>query len=423
MRFILVLFIFLTSCQFIEPQAVYEEDQLNAEHQSFVERRARLKQESEEHTLEEKAVFFENKIKKNMPLGLAMIPKYYGEKVGDELRVDLNCHLLAAMAFKYDVTKNKEDLEFVEKLFHSFIQVDEANGMDGYLPVKVRYNEERAEILNNECHENVYVQLFFAYQIVYDKVPSLRKDVTQHLEMIFRHFMKNDFTLYDQNNEEVPYSDLSPNAWQVYNNRRLSLISMLDLGRRCFGGDLRAELELVYLKVLNLSYPYFIQRQAYRSFGLEFPTHSSSWLNYIKLYNGYKASEEKYYLKTFENLEKFYKAQINPFGQLIGLEMGLYKQEDVDLIIKKNLESFPLDLRQYPSLGSIDTKSFRGSYVKLKSREESTTFVPVYARPFESIEWKHNQLRLDGNFHSKGEKCYTGVDYLILYWMWKSSQD
>ena len=58
MRYILVLFIFLTSCQFIEPQAVYEEDQLNAEYQSFVERRVRLKQESEEHTLEEKAVFF-----------------------------------------------------------------------------------------------------------------------------------------------------------------------------------------------------------------------------------------------------------------------------------------------------------------------------------------------------------------------------
>ena len=420
MRYLILLSFLLVGCQVLDPNDHYEANQLSLEQQKFAERREILKQEAEGNSLEEKAVFFETKIKKNMPMGLAMIPKYYGEKVGDELRVDLNCHLLAAMAFKYDVTKDEKDLAFVKKLFHSFIQVDEANGMDGYLPVKVRYDEEKTLILNNECHENVYVQLFFAYQIVYDKVPQLREDVKDHLKIIFKHFMKNNFTLHDQNDVEVPYSDLKPNSWQVYNNRRLSMISMIDLGRRCFGGDLRAELELIYLQLEQLSYPYFVQKQAYRSFGLEFPTHSSSWLNYLKIYNGYTASRSDFYKKSFENLEKFYSNQNNPFSKLIGLGIGAYELDEVDGIVRKNLESFPLDLRQFPTLGSLDTASKMGSFVKLEARNEATAFVPIYARPYKSIEWKHNQLRLDGNFNSTGNKCFTGVDYLIVYWMWRS---
>ena len=420
MRYLILLSFFFSACQVIDPVDQYEAKQLKSEQDQFLERQVRLKKEAESHGLEEKAAYFETNIKQRLPAGLAMIPKIYSESGVQELRVDLNCHLLAAMAFKYDVTRDEKDLEFIKKLFNSFIQVDAANGMDGYLPVKVKYDDERTQILNNECHENVYVQLFFAYQIVYDKVPQLREEIRQHLEVIFRHFMKNNFTLHDQHDQEVPYSDLSPNAWQIYNNRRLSMISMIDLGRRCFGGELRAELELIYLQLLKLSYPYFVQRQTYRSFGLEFPTHSSSWLNYLKTYNGYNASGSSFYKKTFQNLEKFYRGQNNPFSQLIGVKMELYDLEYVSVVVKQSLESFPLDLRQLPTFGSMNRDHKLGRYVKLKAQNESRDFVPVYARPLESIEWKHNQLRLDGNFNSQGTKTFTGVDYLIVYWMWQS---
>ena len=109
------LIFLLFSCKNINPEEFYTEDELELKANKFQERRARLKRQSENHNLEQKALFFEAVIKDNFPDSLAIIPKFYGEKVGHLYRVDLNAHLLAAMAFKYKCTNDRADFDLIIK--------------------------------------------------------------------------------------------------------------------------------------------------------------------------------------------------------------------------------------------------------------------------------------------------------------------
>ena len=179
--------------------------------------------------------------------------------------------------------------------------------------------------------------------------------------------------------------------------------------------QLKVTEDLIYQK----GYPEDILDLTFNFVRLEFPTHSSSWLNILKIYNGCLSSGKDMYKKAFTQLMQNYQDEHNPFFELIGHAIS---GESPSPEIKKILKTFPKTLTNQEVINtqSYQGKIICGDYVKLKGTYESLEPLPIYQRPLNNYLWKRNQMTLDGNFKSSGDKAFTGIDFLQAYWMMRA---
>ena len=412
----------LSSCSFYGVDDYYDPSELHTVVKNSQETIQLRKQQAENFTLEQKAEIFETRLKKTFHQKYIFIPKLFDENPNPPLRIDTTALLLSALAFKYSVTQNEQDKNLISKMVDSLISADEANGFDGFLPYKVRIKNDTIVPIDNKTRENVYAQLFFAYTSIlnYVSCPEIHEKVIQHSRFIITHFAKHDFKLINHEGKESPHADLSPTQFSILNNRKLSLLYILDLGLKfCEDKVILNKLQQTRERAVSYGYLDEILELHTVFLNLEFPTQSSSWLNMLKIYNGWSASQNNVYKMAYDRLILRYADEDNLFFELIGHAIHQRKPSSK---IARLLATFPLDLSNKEIINSLNPaiKNVRGNYVKLKGQYESTTVLPFYQRPLNNYLWKRNQMHLDGNIKSNGLLNFTGVDYLQVYWMMRA---
>ena len=415
-----------TACSTSTVEDFYSEEEIIIAVDHWQLQQTRLQTQAESTSLREKAAHFEKLLYQNMHHKIKLIPKVYMAGKPGPLRLDMSALLLATLACKYHVLKDPADKQLINSLVDNIISADAANGYDGFLPYKVRIVKGHLEVVTNETHANVYAQLFFAYYnvIYFVKDKGISEKIRRHLRLIIWHFVSHNFVLYDQRGKEAKYSDLSPSRWAVLHNRQLSLLSLLDFALFALdkGEDhfLLQEISATRTRVIDMGYGLAIQNLHYSFLGIELPTHSSSWLNFLKMYTGSSSSKDPIYAQAYHSLNRHYDDEQNPFFQLIGLYITPQGNLEEKLAcIRKTLATFPLDLNRQTVINSRDENiiQVQGNYVKLQRIMEASTALPMYRRALNSYEWKRNQKRLDGNFMSSGNIRFSGIDYLQVYWM------
>jgi len=84
--------------------------------------------------------------------------------------------------------------------------------------------------------------------------------------------------------------------------------------------------------------------------------------------------------------------------------------------IRDMLERFPLEKRSLAPSPELDTLA-RSWLRDLKWRPRAREPVPIELRPASSLEWKSSPYRVTGR--TLPEREYTGIDYLLAYWMYR----
>ena len=86
------------------------------------------------------------------------------------------------------------------------------------------------------------------------------------------------------------------------------------------------------------------------------------------------------------------------------------------------LQSFPIELDNREIISSYDADVDLALFPRITKNyieAESVEALPIYRRPLKYFEWKENQRRIDGNWEGKGNILFSGLDYLLLYSMYK----
>ena len=421
---------FFCGCSTSSVDNFYNRDEMVAVLEKSDHHRSRLRQQAELYTLEEKALYFERTLLAGLHSKIKLVPQVITSDTQAVLRLDMSALLLGMLATKYHVLNNAEDKALIKTILDNIITSDVINGYDGFIPFKVKIINDTLEVVSNKTHANVYVQLFFSYYQVlfYVDDESIQKQVKQHLRLILWHFIQRNYVLFDQEGLQAKYSDLSPRSLTVHHNRQLSLLSLLDFGLYaldCYPNvDQMLVDTMIYTRkqIMHLGYTNTVCDLHWQFMGVELPTHSSSWLNFLKIYTGSCSSSDPLYKRAYQSLYEHYADEHNPWFELIGLYVLKPSADEAKQTvsrIKKVLATYPIDLTDHEVINSksITTIRAHSNYIKLQRIIEAAEPLPIYQRPLNSYEWKSNQMRLDGNFHSKGQRRYTGIDYMQLYWL------
>lgn len=382
-------------------------------------------------TLKQRAELFESTILSRMHPEHKFTPKLYINGSPGKLRMDMTCLFLSSLAYKYAVTRNPADKENILEILSSIFDADRSNGLDGFIPYKVIIENDELKTSSNETHINVYTQLLFAYipLLKFSNDGDIQAAVTRHLKLIYKHLAKHNFQLVDNRGNDVKYSDLSPSRFTIQSNRKLLLLVLTDLALNIsWSSDFHLEMNRLRHQLTKMDYEESIQRMHIKVLNLEFPTHSSSWLNLMNSYLGFIIEEHRYYKTAFCKLYRNYKDEKNLLFELMhNVVHPRFLTEEKLREIEESLKNFPANPSNVEIINSrtITQKIDRSAaFVKLKRELEVLTPLPFHERPMRSFEWKLNQMRIDGNFESPGTSEYTGIDFLIAYWMlqWQKDQ-
>lgn len=380
-------------------------------------------------SLYEKAHHFEQRLRKDFivePYGLVQQHLKPGRKEGHLATTAL---FLTALSLKYGTLKDKADEALALRVINGFAAMDEANGLDGYLPDAVRLDNGRLIVSRNAAHSNAYTLLFFSFLYAYQQFddPQLKKAIRDQISATGNYFLQHNLVLRDQTGRRVPHSNITPSPFQFSPSRCLdglvlveSVLAILRESRTdC---DLVEEMKKQRRKMFHSGYLGKIQNLQFSFLTLMVPTHSTDWVNFVRLCTLTEATDREDYETALHNLFRSQTHEHNPQFLIIYLSRNPDWSSRPDRFkedIHTYLGSFPLSLNNHEIINTkdrIDQKLFP-PFVKDSWRAEATVPLPIYRRPLSYNEWKRNPFRLDGNFHKQGKVLYPGTDFLLAYWM------
>ncbi|MBS3091448.1 hypothetical protein J4217_03320 [Candidatus Pacearchaeota archaeon] len=406
------------------------------------------KLEAKSLSTREKADYFEKRILNELIIFPYYIIPEDIEKGKPKLgHIEATMHFLSALAYKYAATKDAETEVLASKVISSIIEMDRANGLDGYLPFKVANEDGNLMQTINEIHPNVYLQLFFSYVSAKRLFNSseISEKISFHSSLIASYFLRNDFVLRDNRGNvmgpghSVGYNNLKSTGItsHVDNLGGLSLIeSCLYLIDKEKNPALIQQLEKqkkYFLRKLNTNDK--MQALSFKFLFMEFPTQSTHWLSFLSLHSDIISSDKKCYRVALKRLFWATREQHNPLFDALYLDSGFNinnrNREKLTNEIDFCLRTYPLTLNNREILNSFDLSIERRPprTIKMMWQKEAKYPLPVYQRGLNGFNWKVNQLALDENVKrtltkrgiertiGTGNATYTGNDYLLLYWM------
>ena len=424
--FILTGIMTLTGCTVfysIPPSPTGMADRLELS-QQVIKRR---KQEAQTLSLHEKAVILESRLLERFLLHpYALVSKY---RKSNEIRGQIGptSHYLAALAFQYAVTKNHDVRNVARRVIDSLRALDRSNGVDGYIPSWVSLEDGKLVVRGNETHSNAYSQLLFGFVNAHEHLddPEIRQSIQQHVKSIAEYFLVNDLVLRDGEGRAVPHSNISPSLLQFSGSRCLDALVLAETTLNILSKQDSPWIERgmyeQHRKMVKSGYLQKIQNLQFHVFNFKLPTHSTDWINFIRLYTLTRVSDNRAYSRALSRLFRAQRGENNPLFAIIYLaNSNLGEDEFLQSQINEYLQSFPITLDNAEIINSLDPtiqKKWIPDIVKLKQRAEAATPLPIYRRPLNPQEWKRNPYRLDGNFSRQGDAAFPGIDYLLVYWM------
>ncbi len=382
--------------------------------------RLERKLEAASLNIDEKAEFIQQRLEQEHLDPETSIPKkYISAEHGDgPLNMELSTSYLAALAYQYACQPNRVTRDRILKLVEGIQTADSANGYDGYLPSKLERKDGELRIVRNETHTNLYAMLLNAYTLTLELVPdqTIQSHILEHMELIFAHYLKHDFMLYDENGLKQPHSNI-----------RISILTFSPADR--LDGTTFLTVATHYLPQSSRIYPQLsdLKHKAddiYKNVGpmhidfgsWEIPNASSSWLALLSFDTICQIDPDSDQKPRLIELAQVYNYQVNPF--FLGL-IAKYnpRQRDTLLpIIEARLQEVPhrhLSTRMINS--SRDDLIVSNNHTIKRSRyPRSESPLPLYEIDSDGYLWKRDLLKIDAT--RQAGLTYPGIDYLHAYW-------
>jgi hypothetical protein len=255
----------------------------------------------------------------------------------------------------------------------------------------------------------------FALVTVLQEVP----DDAAHARIRFQakamadYFLKHQFTMRNASGQPIEVSDLHPSAWQFSRSRILDLLLISEsLSTLLPPGDPAIpQLQDTVRMAEEANYLRKIQRLQFQFLGYKVPTHSSDWLNFLRLYTLTRISDRAAYHDAWDRHYQALKVERSPFYAV------LYEDHSQQSSILSTLDTFPLTRNNDPILPDETVRLNPHPLYKKHSRTvEALTPLPIYQRPADNFEWKRNPYRTRGHLTAQSPIEYAGIDFYIVYW-------
>ncbi len=388
--------------------------------------------EAEKYSLKEKSEIIESRLSNFLYLPHFLISRFTTDKGRGPIQLEHSLFLLSYLASKYAVTKNKIVQTRAKRIIKSIIEMDRANGLDGFLPLEAVI-DKRGNLFptNEDTHANVYVQLLFAYTQAFYSFDDIeiKKLISKHIAIVAKHFVGNNYQLVNQYGETTKYSNISISRFELKRNRALAVTLLIHSALKFVDKNKYSDLyqRLMEDKVLLEKYGYPNKGPIFfKLANLEFPTPGSSHLNFLSLYTLHILTGDDYYKKVIKKLHSRYDHSANVFFDILYLNTSFYfiskeRRFKIEDRIKDYLQSYPTVRDSSEILNSYrkDLEKRKISrYIKFRSKPESVVPLPIYDRPGTTYEWIRNQHRLDGGWVGN-RHLYNEVDYLQAYWLFR----
>jgi len=408
-------------------------------------------------SLFEKAVFFEQEIGKwhLTPEGLLayeilwpppndeMVPTSFAD-----MAIWTGCYL-GAESFRYAVTGDLEAKKRVDQCVEGLGLLQKVTGVPGLMARSVR---KRIRDSSNpmapegphpylpSIHEKWRVGegafsdyewlgdvssdqldgVVFGEGIAFDLNPEkeTREKIRWQITQIADHLLDHDMRIVDSTGKETRHGDFTLGLFSEPLNALIGL-SILKMALRVSGEETYLH---SYARLVREGYAHRAvrARDPWWEFfsGINHSDNNLAFLAYYTLlFNEKNPKLISLFQKSLDRGWKVVRGEGNPFFTWIFHALIGEEQKD-QLAIDDALESlrrFPKERRDLPVKNS-DRKNLCKAWFSDRKGEPQACFpLPLDERPTSSFEWRENPYRLDGP--GKGRVRFSGVDYLLAYWM------
>ncbi len=386
----------------------------------FSQLREERKLEAASLNIDEKAQFIQQRLyEQYLDPSTSLPKKYVSTDHGDgPLNMELSTSYLAALAYQYACEPSTQTREDILKLLKGIQAADTTNGYDGYLPSKLKRIEGELQINRNETHTNLYAMLLNAYTLTLELVEddTIRSHILEHMELIFAHYLKHDFMLYDQNGLKQPHSNI-----------RISTLTFSPADR--LDGTAFLTVATHYLPKSSSIYPMLLEQKAkadqiYKNVGpmhidfgsWEVPNASSSWLALLSFDTLCQIDPNSNQKARLLELAHAYDYQQNPFFLGLIAKYDPLQRETVIQIIKSRLQEVPHRHHSTAMINSTreDITITNNHTIKRSRYPRSEQTLPLYEIDSDGYLWKRDLLKIDAT--RQAGLTYPGIDYLHAYW-------
>ena len=378
------------------------------------------KLEAEQLNIDEKAEFIQQRLyKQHLDPQTSLPKKYTSLKHPDgPINMELSTSYLAALAYQYACEPTTETRDRILKLVKGIQAADASNGYDGYLPSKLERVNGELRIVRNETHTNLYAMLLNAYTLTLEFVPdeAIRSNILEHMELIFAHYLKHDFKLYDEKGRKQPHSNI-----------RISPLTFSPADR--LDGTAFLTVATHYLPSTAPIYPQLLEQKAeadrvYKNVGpmhldfgsWEIPNASSSWLALLSFDTICQIKPDSDQRARLLELAQVYNYQINPLFLSFIAKYDPQLRDSLIPVIQARLQEVPHRHLSVKMINSSrdDIRITTHHTIKRSRYPRSEKPLPLYELDSDGYLWKRDLMKIDAS-RSAGY-TYPGIDYLHAYW-------
>lgn len=381
--------------------------------------RAIRKLEANLLTLAEKEYYLLDRFQKKFIIYDEFLVKRYNYKDGSNIsaHIDESALYLAYLANRAASLKNQKNYQQAAiNIVKAIYYLDNLNKLDGYLPRYVTLKDNIFTPGLETIRTNSYAILFFAYYQAYQNLQNinLKNLIENHIELIIKYYLKNDLDLHHYDGTEIKYSSLKSKIL----SHQLSALTIFEIANlivtdKQLKNKIQQKLAYFYKK----GYKKYNKMMRNSLGNWQFSSHSSNWLNMLKLYVLAIATNDEIYKNNFKNLYKVLQDDDNIFYDLLyGKIFPLNILQKRKIIAELN--NYPISLDNHEIINSLRNEIKLDKFPKIiknKRHIEGVKTLPIFDRPLVYFEWKNNQFRLDGNFLANGNIEYSGLDFLLAY--------
>ncbi|MBI4448193.1 hypothetical protein HY643_04375 [Candidatus Woesearchaeota archaeon] len=350
--------------------------------------------------------------------------------------------LLGAESFRYSVTKDEDALKNIEKMVGGLHNLQEVTGVEGLL---ARFYGKKSDLdLENfvrresfhkiyegkgkfegylsvgDTSNDQYMGVFFGYYICYNLVENeeIKKVIRQDVNALANHIVDNGIRITGSDGKPTTYGDMSPKGMDEKLDALLAL-SMLKIAHHITNEE---KFSQAYQELIK-KYGYHKKAVKAKFAPLKmFDSGVNDNLAFLAYYPllSLEADPEllKYYQKSMDRTFKWVKGEGNSFFNFIYNAVSSTPNYEENVEAAESLKIMPLEKKHITIINSnrksLCTKKVLNRHFKFELR--ACDALPMDERPSgPEFVWRGNPRKLDS--YGNGEVKYSGLDFLIAYWM------